>query len=102
MICFLYSKPILQVIKTCCVSRPKFEQAFFPSIYEEQHGKHKFVQQSPYCKFNSPVLQLFPSSLYLAGETCRLDSVERWPTHRLHELEDSKSRLTRNHSFIRA
>ena len=41
-----------------------FLKKFFPDVYQRMKGKKKI---SNYCKFDSQVLTLFTSSLYIAG-----------------------------------
>lgn len=48
--------------------REYFLDKFFPSVWEAEYGTHKFTTASPYCKFDSQTLQLFQSSLYIAGK----------------------------------
>ena len=48
--------------------REYFQLKFFPSVWEAEYGPNKVVTTSPYCKFDSQTLQLFQSSLYIAGE----------------------------------
>lgn len=38
---------------------------FFPHVYKKKHSGN--LHESHYCKYNDPGLQLFTSSLYLAG-----------------------------------
>lgn len=49
--------------------REYFLEKFFPSVWESEYGSDKFVTTSPYCKFDSQTLQLFQSSLYIAGRS---------------------------------
>ncbi|CAA7026325.1 unnamed protein product [Microthlaspi erraticum] len=44
-------------------SMDTFLLKFFPHVYEKKHRAH----ENNYCKFNDMLLQLFTSSLYLAG-----------------------------------
>ncbi len=44
---------------------PNFLQTFFPDVYVQQQQD---AVNSVYCQFDSATLQLFTSSLYLAGE----------------------------------
>jgi sugar porter (SP) family MFS transporter len=44
-----------------------FQDKFFPDVWAAEYGPNKFVTTSPYCKFDSQTLQLFQSSLYIAG-----------------------------------
>jgi len=48
-------------------SMPAFLSSFFPSVAAQQQAASTSDARSPYCKFDSPVLQLFTSSLFLAG-----------------------------------
>ncbi|EYU37335.1 hypothetical protein MIMGU_mgv1a021914mg, partial [Erythranthe guttata] len=45
-------------------SMAPFLEKFFPDVYERQQS---ITSTNQYCKFNSPTLQLFTSSLYLAA-----------------------------------
>ncbi|GAB4823874.1 hypothetical protein N2152v2_010920 [Parachlorella kessleri] len=45
-------------------SMEQFERKFFPDVYEK---KQQVVETSPYCTYDNPKLQLFVSSLFLAG-----------------------------------
>jgi len=47
--------------------REYFQDKFFHSVWESDYGPNKVVTTSPYCKFDSQTLQLFQSSLYIAG-----------------------------------
>jgi len=44
-----------------------FQLKFFPDVWQAEYGPNKVVTSSPYCKFDSQTLQLFQSSLYIAG-----------------------------------
>nr|KYP67254.1 Sugar transport protein 1 [Cajanus cajan] len=46
-------------------SMDPFLKKFFPEVYEKEHNESP--NQNQYCKFNSQVLTLFTSSLYLAA-----------------------------------
>ena len=47
---------------------PPFLSTFFPAVYARQLAiESSKVPTSPYCKFDSPTLQLFTSSLFMAG-----------------------------------
>jgi hypothetical protein len=46
-----------------------FQEKFFPSVYEHNQN---YEDTDPYCKFNDQMLQLFTSSLFLAGMFCPL------------------------------
>jgi hypothetical protein len=48
-------------------SMPAFLSSFFPAVAAQQLAASSSDARSPYCKFDSPVLQLFTSSLFLAG-----------------------------------
>ena len=50
--------------------REDFLKTFLHSVWEAKDGPHKFKATSPYCKFDSQILSLFQSSMYLAGEPC--------------------------------
>jgi MFS transporter, SP family, sugar:H+ symporter len=45
-------------------SMESFLKKFFPDVYEKMQGNTK---TSNYCKFDSPLLMAFTSSLYIAG-----------------------------------
>lgn len=45
-------------------SMASFQSQFFPSVYEHNQN---YEDSDPYCKFNDQMLQLFTSSLFLAG-----------------------------------
>ncbi|KAJ8759308.1 hypothetical protein K2173_006828 [Erythroxylum novogranatense] len=45
-------------------SMDSFLEKFFPEVYKKAHGDH---HDSMYCKFDSQILTLFTSSLYLAA-----------------------------------
>ena len=48
-------------------SMPDFERRFFPDVYAQQIETAGLFEHSPYCRFNSQRLQLFTSSIFLAG-----------------------------------
>jgi MFS transporter, SP family, sugar:H+ symporter len=49
-------------------SMPPFLSTFFPGVYAKQLAiESAAVPTSPYCKYDSPTLQLFTSSLFMAG-----------------------------------
>lgn len=54
--------------------REYFQERFFPSVWAAEHGPEKFETTSPYCKFDSQTLQLFQSSLYIAGKLAQFSS----------------------------
>ncbi|GAB4823413.1 hypothetical protein N2152v2_010459 [Parachlorella kessleri] len=45
-------------------SFPEFQQKFFPEVYEANQAA---TDNDPYCKYDSQKLQIFTSSLFLAG-----------------------------------
>ncbi|KAI7837475.1 hypothetical protein COHA_008733, partial [Chlorella ohadii] len=47
------------------VSMPSFTQKFFPDVYER--SQNPAPESSPYCVYDDQLLQLFTSSLFLAG-----------------------------------
>lgn len=44
-----------------------FQNKFFHSVWVVNYGPDKVSNDSPYCKYDSQTLQLFASSLYIAG-----------------------------------
>ncbi|KAL4451268.1 hypothetical protein ABPG77_009346 [Micractinium sp. CCAP 211/92] len=48
------------------ISMPHFQEKFFPSVYEKAQAAEA-GDTDPYCTFDDQLLQLFSSSLYLAG-----------------------------------
>lgn len=51
--------------------RPYFLDKFFHSVWEAEYGPAKVVNSSPYCKYDNQLLQLFQSSMYIAGQPFR-------------------------------
>ncbi|KAL1810480.1 hypothetical protein DCAR_0730181 [Daucus carota subsp. sativus] len=58
-------------------SMPIFLEKFFPSVYRKEEG---ITSTNQYCKFNSQILTLFTSSLYLAALVACL--VASWTTRK--------------------
>ena len=59
------------IISMCWLTaacRPFFLKTYFHSVWEAEYGDNVVKNDSPYCKYNSQTLQLFNSSLYIAGE----------------------------------
>ena len=70
--CLTYCINIWQRILSICwltaACRPFFLKTYFHSVWEAEYGDNVVKNDSPYCKYNSQTLQLFNSSLYIAGE----------------------------------
>lgn len=56
---------------------PIFLEKFFPAVYRKEEG---ITSTNQYCKFNSQILTLFTSSLYLAALVACL--VASWTTRK--------------------
>ena len=55
--------------------REFFLKTFFHSVWEAEYGDNAYTATSPYCKFDSQTLQLFQSSIYIAGRSILLACV---------------------------
>lgn len=62
-------------------SMAAFQQKFFPDVYAKAQAAKEDPSTSPYCTFDDQLLQLFTSSLYLAGMVISVPAA--WMSKRL-------------------